>query len=161
MEGISGSPIFNVQITSEEYQEWLRGANFFLVVEADARDFDIMVQGYKSSGKGDCLVFEGYCDDPYPAPADITYPHGDDEDAWEKLEKHHSSVLARDARLTISGEGINLKIGGNYSSMIRDYEIVGPEFGEGESRGFYEDLFSFSDSDSDEDDARYLEDDGG
>lgn len=155
MEEISGSPILNVTITHEEYQKWLRGVNFFLVAWADGTDFDIVVHGYKPSGKEDCLVFEGYCDDLHPAPIDIIYPHEDGEDAWKKLEQCYASLLARDARLTISDEGINLKIGENYSSMIRDYEIVGPEFGEGESRGFYEGVFF------NEGDAPYMEDDEG
>ncbi|MDP3769546.1 MAG: hypothetical protein Q8R40_01235 [bacterium] len=141
MEDVRGGLITSVQNTHSEYSKWLEGAKFFLEVQVNGDDFDLMVMGYRPIGQSMSGVFEGFCHDPHPAPMGIRDVDEDDDDAWEEIANYHASLLAKNARLTISDHEIRLDIGENYSSVIQDYEAVGAGFGEGESRGFYEDFF--------------------
>lgn len=146
MEDIRGGLIVNVQNTHAEYREELEGVKFFLMVQMDGITLNLMVWGYRPclcEGGDGMEVFEGECDDLYPTPADISYPAEDDE-AWDALEGHYASLLARDARLTISDEEVRLEIGKSYSSILTDYEVLGDE------SEWYN-----------EDDAPYMEDDAG
>ena len=121
MEYDGGYKISHIEILCPEYQEWLKGVEFFLEAEYDEEGFFLQIVGLIA--REDNFAFQGACCNMYPLPNDLGQPS--DENVWEQVNRQYSLVFAKDARLIISDEEIRLHIGENFSSLIEDYEMLG------------------------------------